>query len=83
MLSLWPGAADRGVATFTVDGWRDDDLADPEETMTRLHAELAAGRDPELPGAVRASLGLGTTEADVDALVAALHEVVVPLRVAA
>jgi len=32
---------------------------------------------------VRASLGLGTTEADVDALVGALHEVVVPLRVAA
>jgi selenocysteine lyase/cysteine desulfurase len=111
MLSLWPGAADRvGVATFTVDGWRDGDLADrlserhgigvrngcfcahplmarlldiPETLLARLHAELAAGGDPELPGAVRASLGLGTTEADVDALVGALHEVVVPLRVAA
>ena len=38
----------------------------------RLHAELKAGRDPELPGAVRASLGIGSTAQDVDALLAAL-----------
>ena len=38
----------------------------------RLHDELKAGREPELPGAVRASIGLGTTVQDVDVLVAAL-----------
>ena len=37
-------------------------------------AELRAGKDPELPGAVRASLGLGTTTDDIDALTAALIE---------
>ena len=36
--------------------------------------ELQAGRDPELPGAVRASLGVGTTTEDIDALIAALTE---------
>jgi selenocysteine lyase/cysteine desulfurase len=41
----------------------------------RLHDELRAGREPQLPGAVRASLGLGTTAGDVDRLVAALHEI--------
>ena len=40
----------------------------------RLHAELKAGRDPELPGAVRASIGVGTTTEDIDALTAALTE---------
>ena len=39
----------------------------------RLGRALRAGGRPELPGAVRASIGLGTTEADVDRLVAALH----------
>ena len=38
----------------------------------RLHAELQAGRDPELPGAVRASLGIGTTAQEVDTLLASL-----------
>ena len=37
--------------------------------------ELRAGRQPELPGAVRASIGLGTTAADIDALVEALYEI--------
>jgi selenocysteine lyase/cysteine desulfurase len=55
----------------------------PEPLMSRLHAELAAGGDPVLPGAVRASLGIGTTAADVDALVAALHQVTTPLAQAA
>ncbi len=43
-----------------------------DDEAKRLHAELQAGRDPELPGAVRASLGLGTTTEDIDALTAAL-----------
>jgi selenocysteine lyase/cysteine desulfurase len=42
---------------------------------TRLHAELQAGGDPELPGAVRASIGLGTTDTDIDCLVGALQEI--------
>jgi selenocysteine lyase/cysteine desulfurase len=40
----------------------------------QLHEELKAGHDPELPGAVRASIGLGTTPEDIDALTAALSE---------
>jgi selenocysteine lyase/cysteine desulfurase len=102
-LTLWPGVADRvGVATFTLDGYGDAELADllsaryaiavrhgcfcahplmtrlldvPEATAARLHAELRAGGSPELPGAVRASLGLGNTVEDVDVLVGALQEV--------
>src|SRR4051794_20036926 len=99
-LALWPGYPDRvGVATFTLDGWRDTDLAQTlsdefaigvrhgcfcahplltrllnvcDAEAKRLHRELKAGREPELPGAVRASIGLGTTPQDVDALVDAL-----------
>jgi selenocysteine lyase/cysteine desulfurase len=112
-LSLWPVAPDRvGVATFTLAGHRDAELAAllseshaigvrhgcfcahplmtrllgvPAAQLDRLHAELRAGGDPELPGAVRASIGIGTTEADVDCLVAALHAVAQrrPLAVAA
>jgi selenocysteine lyase/cysteine desulfurase len=52
-------------------------------TAARLHAELEAGGDPELPGAVRASIGLGTTEADVDALVGALQHIAAPRALAA
>jgi selenocysteine lyase/cysteine desulfurase len=47
----------------------------PEAESRRLHAELRAGRHPQLPGAVRASVGLGTRTEDVDRLVAALHEI--------
>jgi selenocysteine lyase/cysteine desulfurase len=50
-------------------------LGVPEADSTRLHAELRAGRQPLLPGAVRASLGLGSTAEDVDRLVAALREI--------
>jgi selenocysteine lyase/cysteine desulfurase len=110
-LSLWPGVTDRvGVATFTVDGHNDHEVADalsarhgigvrngcfcahplmtkllgvPEATSARLHAELAAGGDPELPGAVRASLGLGNTAEDVDLLVNALQEIAAPVAFAA
>jgi selenocysteine lyase/cysteine desulfurase len=102
-LSLWPDAPDRvGVATFTLDGYGDAELATrlsaehaigvrhgcfcahplmtrllglPEAQIERLHAELRAGGEPELPGAVRASIGIGTTQDDVDTLVAALHAV--------
>jgi selenocysteine lyase/cysteine desulfurase len=47
----------------------------PSAESRRLHAELRAGRHPQLPGAVRASVGLGTTHEDVDRLVAALREI--------
>jgi selenocysteine lyase/cysteine desulfurase len=47
-------------------------LCVPDSEAERLHAELQAGLDPELPGAVRASIGLGTTAEDIDALIAAL-----------
>jgi selenocysteine lyase/cysteine desulfurase len=50
-------------------------LGVPDAEARRLHAELRAGREPQLPGAVRASLGLGSTAEDVDRLVAALHEI--------
>lgn len=50
-------------------------LAVPEPESRRLHTELRAGRRPQLPGAVRASLGLGATTEDVDRLLAALHEI--------
>ena len=43
--------------------------------VRRLAAELRAGRRPALPGAVRASLGLGTTTEDIDLLLAALDEI--------
>jgi selenocysteine lyase/cysteine desulfurase len=101
-LQLWPDAADRvGVAAFTLDGWRDAELATalsdgygigvrhgcfcahplmtrlldvPDSVAERLFAELRAGGSPELPGAVRASIGLGTTAADIDLFVGALYE---------
>jgi selenocysteine lyase/cysteine desulfurase len=47
----------------------------PDGEVDRLAAELRAGRRPALPGAVRASLGLGTTLADIDRLIDALHEI--------
>ena len=50
-------------------------LGVPDAEVDRLAAELRAGRRPALPGAVRASLGLGTTPDDIDRLVDALHEI--------
>jgi selenocysteine lyase/cysteine desulfurase len=50
-------------------------LGVPDGEAERFHAELRAGGHPALPGAVRASLGLGTTAGDVDRLVAALREI--------
>jgi len=41
-----------------------------------IRQALRAGEDPPLPGAVRMSFGLGTTEADVDAVADALASIV-------
>jgi selenocysteine lyase/cysteine desulfurase len=46
-----------------------------DREVAGLAAELRAGRRPALPGAVRASLGLGTTTDDIDRLIDALHEI--------
>ena len=46
---------------------------DPAHTLRLLHA-IECGEDVLIPGAVRASIGLGTTEADIDALLDALGE---------
>ena len=89
------------MASFTLDGYRAEDLAAqlsadyaigvrhgcfcahplitrllnvPEAEAERLQAELRAGREPDLPGAVRASIGLGTTLGDIEALATALDE---------
>jgi selenocysteine lyase/cysteine desulfurase len=45
-----------------------------DEALDRLRGELK-GRRPQLPGAVRASVGLGTTPGDIDRLIAALGEI--------
>ena len=50
-------------------------LGIPDREVRRLGAEMRAGATPPLPGAVRASLGLGTTEADVDRLTGALDDI--------
>jgi selenocysteine lyase/cysteine desulfurase len=47
----------------------------PDDEVERLAAELRAGQHVALPGAVRASLGLGTTTHDVDRLIDALREI--------
>ena len=47
----------------------------PDDEIDRLASELRAGRRPALPGAVRASLGLGTTTHDIDRLIDALQEI--------
>jgi selenocysteine lyase/cysteine desulfurase len=52
-------------------------LGVPDADVDRLAAELRAGRRPALPGAVRASIGLGTTPEDIDHLTGALHEIAV------
>jgi selenocysteine lyase/cysteine desulfurase len=50
-------------------------LGVPEREVDRLAGALRAGRRPALPGAVRASVGLGTTRADIERLTDALHEI--------
>ncbi|HEX5620289.1 MAG TPA: aminotransferase class V-fold PLP-dependent enzyme [Solirubrobacteraceae bacterium] len=43
--------------------------------MVEFAAAIRAGHNPHHPGAVRASIGIGTTAADIDRLVGALHEI--------
>ena len=50
-------------------------LGTPDDELVRLAAELRDGRRPALPGAVRASLGIGTTPDDVGHLIDALQEI--------
>ena len=52
-------------------------LGTPDRELDRLATELRAGRRPALPGAVRASIGLGTTPRDIDRLIDALHEIAI------
>jgi len=47
----------------------------PDGEVARLGGQLRAGLHPPLPGAVRASMGLGTTPADIDRLSAALRAI--------
>jgi selenocysteine lyase/cysteine desulfurase len=47
----------------------------PAAELRRLRTELRAGRRPPLPGAVRASIGLGTTTQDVMQLIGALDDI--------
>jgi selenocysteine lyase/cysteine desulfurase len=47
-------------------------LGVPEDEARKLRDDLRDGGDPELPGAVRASLGVGTTAAEIDQLLDAL-----------
>lgn len=46
-----------------------------DEELRELGTALAAGGRPAMPGAVRASLGLGTTAADLDRLTDALRDI--------
>jgi selenocysteine lyase/cysteine desulfurase len=50
-------------------------LGTPDAEVGRLADELRAGRRPALPGAVRASIGLGTTAGDIELLLDALGEI--------
>jgi selenocysteine lyase/cysteine desulfurase len=50
-------------------------LGVPSRELDRLGTELRAGGRPALPGAVRASFGLGTTAQDIDRLVDALAQI--------
>jgi hypothetical protein len=52
-------------------------LGIPDRELDRLATELRGGRRPALPGAIRASIGLGTTPSDVDRLIGALQEIAV------
>ena len=75
--TLWrPGATDRvGVATFTLDGYRHPLLSailGAEHAIGVRHGCFSAIAS----GAVRASLGLGTTPEDIDRLLDALQEIV-------
>ena len=80
-LELWDDpTVDRvGLATFELEGYRHPLLAHllgvPAGELEAHRAELRSGGRPALPGAVRASFGLGTRAQDVDRLVDALAEI--------
>jgi selenocysteine lyase/cysteine desulfurase len=50
-------------------------LGIPDGEVDHLAAGLRAGRRPALPGAVRASIGIGTTPDDIDRLIEGLHQI--------
>ena len=50
-------------------------LGVPAAELERLAVSLRSGLRPPLPGAVRASLGLGSSDADVDRLLGALRAI--------
>jgi selenocysteine lyase/cysteine desulfurase len=50
-------------------------LALDERTVADISTALRAGREPAMPGAVRLSVGLGTTGADIDRLVDAVEQI--------
>lgn len=80
ILRLWPGEAERiGVVSFTVDGWPSAHVAQylsAEHGIGvrdgRFCAHPFVARLNPAGSAVRASLGLGSSAADVDRLVRAL-----------
>ena len=54
------------------------DLLDiDDDAVAGIAAALRAGRRPAMPGAVRLSIGLGTTSADIDRLVGAVEQIAV------
>jgi len=46
-----------------------------DDQSERIRADLRAGRSPAVPGAVRASIGLGTTTFDVARIVEAVTDI--------
>ncbi len=70
--------ADRGIAvragSFCAHPFVAHLLGVESEHTERLLHEAECGEDVTIPGAVRASIGLGTTRADVDALLVAIAE---------
>jgi selenocysteine lyase/cysteine desulfurase len=47
----------------------------PEQESIRLRKEIMAGNDPELPGAVRASLGIYNTDAEVETFLTSVEQI--------
>ena len=70
--------ADRGIAvragSFCAHPFVAHLLGVESGHTARLLHEAECGEDVTIPGAVRASIGLGTTRADIDALLAAVSE---------
>jgi selenocysteine lyase/cysteine desulfurase len=47
----------------------------PEQESIRLRKEIMAGNDPELPGAVRASLGIYNTDSEVETFLTSVEQI--------